>query len=201
MSDARLWSFTRRAPVDEHGNPVGDDERRTFVQQELTLDGETQLFGLVAEAVPRMQGAGFPFDRIMEIFPDEENQFGPEAISAVAEMAQTLAVIAPDLVTRAAAVTLGIFPKDIDGKPNRHYDEQVGFLRQSMHTADVVEMFETFVEQNDVKRLQAPFVILWEKVTANVPQEIARTVRQNAMEETEETTTAEETSETPSPEQ
>jgi len=196
MSDARLWSFTRRAPVDAQGNPTGEDERRTFVQQELTLDGEMQLFGLVAEAIPRLQSVGFPFQRIQEVFPDENNEFGPGVLPAVSEMAQTLAVVAPDIVTRAAATCLGIFPKDINGKPNRAYDEQLAFLRHAMHTADVVEMFQTFVEQNDIERLQAPFVLLWEKVTANVPQAaMEMPVRQNPMEATIAPP------ETPSPEQ
>lgn len=206
MSDARLWSFTRRAPVDAKGNPTGEDERRTYIQQELTIDGEMHLFSLIAEAIPRLQTAGFPFERIADIFPDENNQFGPDTIPAVSEMAQTLIVVAPDLITRAVSVCLGIFPKDINGKPNRSYDEDLKFLRQSIHTSDVVEMFETFTEQNDIERLQAPFMTLWEKVTANVPQEVIDQLptpqRSNPMEETTVAPpTTEPTQETPSQEQ
>lgn len=167
MSDTREWTFIRRS--DE---PPGTGEKRVFTQAELTIDGELHLFGLIAEAIPMLQKADFPFDDIPKLFPEDESQFGPETLKAISNMAQSITVAAPDLITRAVAVALGIFPRDINQKPNKDFDDQVLFLRQSIHVADVVEMFEVFIEQNDIERLKSPFVTAWEKVMAVAPPQM-----------------------------
>lgn len=160
-----MWALSRPAKVNPDGTIAAEKETRHFVQQELTIDGEMQLFGLISEAIPRLTKAGFPFDKLGALFPDDMTGYGPETLKVVAEMATSVSAAAPDLLSRAAAICLGIFPKDIDGKPNRDYDEQVAFIRGSLHVADVVEMTETFIEQNDIERLKGPFERAWEKVT------------------------------------
>jgi hypothetical protein len=167
MSTHRVWRFTRRPRIDENGVAQGEPETRTYIQQELTLDGEFHLFNLIAEGVPILKRADFPFERIMDVFPDEDidASFGPEALAAVADMARVAASVAPDIITRMAAIVLGVFPTDIDRSPNPAYDDHVMFLRSSMKSADVVEMVETFIEQNDIERLRAPFARAWERMT------------------------------------
>lgn len=151
MSDTREWTFTSR-----------DGESRTFQQQELTIDGEAALFGLIAGSVVELQKKDFPFDRVADLFPEEgedgEAVFGPDTLSLASQMATVIATTAPHIIPKAAAILLGIFPTDEYGKPNKDYNETVAFLRKSIHAADAAEMFQTFVEQNDVQRLTVPFV-------------------------------------------
>ncbi len=166
MSDTRTWTFIRRTGKE------GPDEKRIFQQSELTIDGEMQIFGLIAEAIPILQEAKFPFDQLPALFPEKAEDFGADTLLAVGGMATAIAKAAPDLITKATAIVLGIHPRDINGKPNADYDDQMLFLRLSIHTADVVEMFETFLEQNDIERLKSPLVAAWQKVMEAAPPEM-----------------------------
>jgi hypothetical protein len=146
VGDVRQWRFRHRLSGDE----------RIYEQRELSIDGEAQMFRFLAMAVRRLKEAEFPFARIGEVFPETEEDLAKVPVDLVAEMAGVLFSEAPELLTEAAAIMLGVYPFE-RGKRNRVFTEEVTFLRQSMHLADAIEMFLVFTEQNDIGRLKRPF--------------------------------------------
>lgn len=152
--DIREWTFTDKRSA----------ESRTFQQAELTIDGEMQAFRLVGDAIAELRAADFPFDRLSDLFPDDGDLTNID-LALVHEMLTVIASKASLLLTRGALIMLGVFEFDEDGKRNPEYQDTYKFLRRVLHTADVVEMIETFVQQNDIERLRAPFSRAWAAVT------------------------------------
>ena len=151
--DVRQWTFPVR--------PRNGVEPRTYEQRELSIDGEMQLFALVARTSERLREADFDFSRVGAVFGwgDDPDSASVENVDwkAVPALLAAAAQVAPAVLSEAAALMLGIFPMDQNGSRNKDWGDEVAFLRSSLHTADVVEMLETAAAQNDVERLLSPF--------------------------------------------
>ena len=166
--DVRQWTFPAR--------PRANVTPRTYEQRELTIDGEMQLFSLLSRTVVRLRATGFEFERLGEVFVNPEGDTPEEAAAAkgtirwdtAAVLIGQAAEVAPGAIAQLAALLLGIFPVDHQGVRNPGFADEVGFLREHIKMADVMEMLETAAEQNDVRRLTAPFAKargLWSRYT------------------------------------
>lgn len=155
IRDARQWTFTDKR--------VDPPESRTYEQAELTIDGETQLFGLIARTVGHLKDIDFPFEQLGSVVREVPDPDKPDETMQVFDVPLAGALLGqvasavPSFLSQAAAVMLGLFPYDDDGRRNTGYDDEVKFLRRSLHLADAAEMIQTFTEQNDIARLRAPF--------------------------------------------
>lgn len=140
----REWQFTSRKTQEE----------RVYLQQELTIDGEAALIGLVITVARQLADTGFPFQKLADLIGEEEQTLD----WAVAEELLTHALtVAPRAGSEAAAILFGYFPTTEAGRLNPEYEEQVVWLRGVLHLADLVEVLEAFATQNDWERLQRPF--------------------------------------------
>lgn len=136
------------------------NEERTYEQRELTIDGEIQMFSLLSRSLGRLREVGFPFEDLAKVIPTDASDMEHYDWKAAGDMAAMAALAVPSLASEAMAIMLGMFPVDENGKRDATWNEDVAFIRRSIHVADVVEAIQTFVAQNDVERLQAPFVSL-----------------------------------------
>jgi hypothetical protein len=151
----REWTFRRKAPD-------GAEEERHYTQQELTIDGELQLFAIANRSVSALSDAEFPFHRLGELFRAESvSKVGDVDWALASEMLSHAAGAAPLMVAEVAATMLGQHATDGRGRRDPAFDEEVAFLRQAMHLSDFVDMVETFVAQNEVERLRRPLARAW----------------------------------------
>jgi hypothetical protein len=146
LTASRQWTFTDR-----------EGKSRTYEQSELTIDGEMQLFGLIARQAVKLRESGFDFAQAGQVLVDVPGGGTDVNIALAGSMLAEAASIMPSFISEAAAVLLSIFPVDEQGRRNQTYTDEVAFLRRTMHTADALEMLTTFLEQNDIERLKAPF--------------------------------------------
>lgn len=137
---------------------------KTYVQEELSIYGEIRLAQVLAGKAVELINDGFPVERLADVVKTDPKS-GEEIpdLALIADLAQQALGIAPSLAVDTSLVMLGVFPKFEDGTPNPEYDElrvalqePKGGLKFSMW----VDMVETFAQQNDLKRLVAPFLKL-----------------------------------------
>lgn len=141
----REWSFRNKRR----------DEERAYLQQELTIDGEAALIGLVIRMAKLLSDVGFPFQKLADLITSDEK---PQIDWAVAEdLLTTALVLVPRAGAEACAILFGYLPTTEMGRPNAEYVEQVNWLRQCLHLSDIVAVLDAFAAQNDWERLSRPF--------------------------------------------
>lgn len=188
----RTWTLTRPP---RKGAPA---EQRVYEQAELTVDGEFQLVGIVNRAAATLRETGFPFERLGDLIPspapqqpgEPELSYNARVLQAsrdwatnidwllVAELLDKAGEVAPPFVSEAAATLLGVYRVDQFGKRSPEWEEEVAFIRSSLHTAEFVEMLETAAAQNDVERLLAPLGRAWASLT-NRPARIGQSLAES----------------------
>lgn len=127
---------------------------RRYVQTELTIDGEIKLLQLVGRTVQRIGEDEFPWSRLVDVF-DEETE--TTNVPLAAELVTRALVYVPSFAVDSALILFGVFDVDENNKPNPEFDEHKAHLRKHIRVADWVELLVEFFEQNDYKRLIAPF--------------------------------------------
>lgn len=139
-------------------------ETRTYIQSELTIDGEAQLFGLTGRVVQALGKEGFPFDKVKDAFgfgnldATDDVDVGGVQWDQIGYLLGLATTALPWASAECAAILMGEFATDENGRPNKDWPDTVAFMRRSIHMADLIEMLKTFADQNDITRLAAPFV-------------------------------------------
>ena len=129
-------------------------ETRTFVQSELTIEGEARLLALVQQTAQGLSETAFPWDKLSIMFdPAVTGIDWPVA----AEMLGIISTQLPDVVAEAATIFLSLYPQNEDGSRNPAYDVDKRFLRSSLNFARFYDLVITFTKQNDYMRLASPF--------------------------------------------
>lgn len=132
----------------------GQPERRTFIQTELTIDGEAQLLGLVSAVGAALSESNFPWDALAQLFSEGQNEIEwPKAIG----MLGTVAGVLPNVVVDSTCIFFGIFEFDEHNARNAEWEADRAFLRASLTFTTWVDIVKTFAEQNDYQRLAGPF--------------------------------------------
>lgn len=128
---------------------------RTYEQSELTIDGEAQLLSLMARVLRTLAAKGFPFERVLEVTHDD----GSIDMDVIGELLPQILMEVPEFASESAVIMFGIFPVDEEGKQNAEYDTTKRLLRRSIKFTSWLEMIELFLQQNDYRRLAAPFML------------------------------------------
>ena len=128
------------------------EEVREYIQTELTIEGEARLLGLVHETAAKLNDAGFPWDQLGPLFDERE----PMDWVMATDLLARVATVAPDAITDAVTIFLGIYPTNEDGSRNADYEDERRFIRSAVKFATFVDMVKTFAEQNDYQRLADP---------------------------------------------
>ena len=140
---AHVWEFTNRKT----------GESRTYEQNELTIDGEVQLFGLINRVILALNERNFPWDRVYALTDPAVGIDWTEVSSLVG-----LALIeVPSAASEFACIVFGVYPFDEDGKRNKDFDGEKAFIRSCITIPRLTDMLEVFVQQNDYQRLARPF--------------------------------------------
>ncbi len=128
-------------------------ETRTYIQQELTIDGEARLVQMGTKIGAVLADGGYTWADLWDL-TDERNDIDWVEVS---KMVGHLSQFAPDLVADAATVMLGVFATDEDGRPEPDYHDHVRFIRGAINVSRFVDMVRVFLAQNDYARVLAPF--------------------------------------------
>jgi hypothetical protein len=128
-------------------------EERTYQQTELSIEGEARLIGIATRVGETLRGAGYTWGQIGDMF-DTENDTGLDQLLG---LVVNVAPAAPDLVTDATCVLLGLYPTDEWGKANRDFDNDRAFIKSTVNTTRFSEMLQILLLQNDYQRLIRPF--------------------------------------------
>lgn len=126
---------------------------RTFEQSELSIEGEARLVGIARKIADVLAQTGYSWSQLTDVFTNEE--FTDYQI--VWDVVEKVGEYAPDLVADIGTILFAIYPTDENGVPNAAFEEDRTFLRGALNIRRLVEMFQTFVAQNDYRRLMAPF--------------------------------------------
>lgn len=140
-------------------------EVRHYEQTELTIEGEARLIGILRVAAITLRENQFTWPQLESIFDD-----GPFQYDLALDVLGPLVSYAPDLLVDAALVFLGIYPTQENGTPNPAYEQERVFVKGSLKLAIVIEMIRTFVTQNDVARMLAPFSSTLAGVLGSAPE-------------------------------
>lgn len=133
-------------------------EERHYVQRELTMDGEVELFALIGRTVQALNGAGYDWVPLRIALSAAKDK-GPEALDwgAVARAFSAALLVVPTLGAEVAIILLGIFATDGHGQRNPAYADEAAFIRKDLRVGTLMEMLRVFAAQNDYDRLLLPF--------------------------------------------
>lgn len=130
---------------------------KTYVQDELTIEGEIRLAQVIGACATQLVEQGFPVARLADVVTDTDQidiKLGLDlAVQALGSV--------PTLAVDSTLVMLGVFPRHDNGSLNEEYDELRVKLRSAkggLKASQWAEMLEVFAKQNDMRRLTAPFV-------------------------------------------
>lgn len=151
MPDALSFPQVRTWELVNHAK----QEARTYSQTELTIDGEVQLFQLVNRVIDRLNRTGFPWQEVTALFSDDVNE--PIDVAKAAGLLTLAMSELPEAAAECACIMFGIFPSDPGAGRNKSFDDDKAFIRSVLKTAQLVDIIQTFVEQNDWERLTRPF--------------------------------------------
>lgn len=129
---------------------VRASEARTFQQTELSIEGEARLISLASRVGEALRAVGYSWAQIGDVL---DNGSVDQMVSLVVDLAPA----APDLVTDAAMVMLGLFPTDVFGNPEPEYDADRLFIRHTINITRFADMVTVLMAQNDYQRLLRPF--------------------------------------------
>jgi hypothetical protein len=127
-------------------------EVRHYEQNELTIEGEARLIGILRTAAVALREHAFTWPQLESLFDE-----GPFQYDLALDLVGAVTSYAPDLLVDAALVFVGVFPTDENGQPNAEYEQHRTFVKGSLKIAMVVDMIRTFAAQNDIARMLAPF--------------------------------------------
>jgi len=139
--EPRVWEF-------------GD---RSFTQNELTIDGEVALLQLVGRTIQKIGDSSFPWDKVAQLVDQRSEMVD---VRVAADLATQLLVYVPEFAVEACLIMFGVFELDEDDKPNPSYAEDKRYLRRHIRIATLVDVFSTFIDQNEYRRLIDPFVTM-----------------------------------------
>lgn len=144
--EVREWEFTAKS-----GPAKG--EARIFYQSELTIDGEFALLGLVTRAMATLAENDFPIADLGKLqAPDGQLDW-----EVAGRLASEAAPYVPSLASESSAILFGYFPTDHQNHRSPDYDEVVKFIRSGLTTTRWIDVLNVFSDQNDWKRMSAPF--------------------------------------------
>lgn len=127
-------------------------EVRHYEQIELVIEGEARLIGLARNAALALRSAGYSWDQLTSLFDD-----GPFNFELGFDLLGVVIETIPELAVEASMVAFGIFPVLPDGTRNEQYEGERAFLRGTIKTAHLWDMYEIARQQNDFARLLGPF--------------------------------------------
>lgn len=128
-------------------------EQRDFNQSELTIDGEAALMGLASRAIGELNAQGIPISAIGSM----ADLNGNVDWGVVTRLFTQASPLIPKLGSEAAAILFGYYPMDEMFKPEADWAPTVKWLRGAITIPLLVDFLQTFVAQNDYKRLSGPF--------------------------------------------
>jgi hypothetical protein len=130
---------------------IGD---RRFVQRELSLEGESRLLDVIGRILEALNAAGIDV-AVTELM--KVRKIGDQGALLLAE---------------AAALLLGNFPTHEDGTVNDDFAPHVRYIARNLSTPRFFgEIVARFLEQNDYRRVVAPFERLWGEMFPPKPTE------------------------------
>ena len=139
-------------PVVEWTLKHRDGEERTYRQTELAIEGEARMLGLAHKAGSILKDRAFNFEDLVAMVDDGQPRW-----KAILDAIGIIVEEAPGLIAEAALVLLGIYPTNLDGTPNREFDDHERFIRATVSSAKFFDMMRVFVTQNDYQRMAGPF--------------------------------------------
>lgn len=143
-------------------------ENRTYQQVELSIEGEARLLSLAREAGRILTEAQVDWPRIGRMIDTGEWEW-----DYLLEMLGLVQEKAPHLIAESTLTFLGIFPTDENGQPNPKYNDERAFIHGAVNFTRWVDMIQTFIAQNDYRRLAVPFgkaLNLWNQQPAPAAQ-------------------------------
>lgn len=126
---------------------------RIFEQVELSIEGEARLVSMGPKVAQVLDESGRTWTELQDVFT---NVISTD-YKVVWDLLTVSATYAPDLVADLGTILLGIYPTDEAGAPNPDFEADRTFLRGALNIRQMVELFATFVAQNDYRRILAPF--------------------------------------------
>lgn len=128
-------------------------ETRTFTQTELMLEGETRLLGLVRRVAHLMRNSGITLEQLQALFAEDATLDWDLAMNLLDIASEQV----PEIIAESAVIFCGVYPTDVDGKPDKDYDPTIRFMKQSLNFLRWTDMVRAFAAQNDYRRLARPF--------------------------------------------
>lgn len=128
-------------------------EERTFYQSELTIDSEAALMGLASRVIGELAERGIPISSIGTLMSDAGEIDWPKVTGLLSQASPMI----PQMASEVAAILCGYSPVNEEGRPAEDWTPTVAFMRGAISIPILVEMLQVFTEQNDYKRLSAPF--------------------------------------------
>jgi hypothetical protein len=142
---------------------IGD---RRFVQRELSLEGESRLLDVIGRILEALNAAGIDV-AVTELMKD-----GMPNLAVIAALVRKIGDQGALLLAEAAALLLGNFPTHEDGTVNDDFAPHVRYIARNLSTPRFFgEIVARFLEQNDYRRVVAPFERLWGEMFPPKPTE------------------------------
>lgn len=131
------------------------ENKRSYVQTELSIDGEVRIVQLAASLVQSLDEQGFPWKELLDVVNEEGDWNWPK----LAELLTLASSQAPEMVTESTCIAFGIHPLNEDGTRNEKYHDEKLFIRKNVHFANWFDYVQTFMAQNDYERMVRPFTL------------------------------------------
>ncbi len=128
-------------------------EQRVFYQSELTIDAEVALLTLASKSMARLVEMDFPIGELANL----QKEDGDLDLQLAATLVAKAGPLMPSIASESATILFGYLPTDDYGRRDPAYDETVAFVRSALGIAQWYEVIQTFMGQNDVQRMIAPF--------------------------------------------